>query len=118
MVAVSLMPPVDQCASCEGKRAASKARDIGAAREAEALDKQGQAEAAQPSPGSLPPPGADDAATKPVDTVARPLLSPNLAVQASHGTSEISQSHDGANPALRLQAAQAYGATPSRGFSQ
>lgn len=116
MVAVSLMPPVDQCASCEGKRAESRARDVAQAREAVATDQLGQNETIQPSPGALPPPSVNDVETKPVDTVARPLLSPDLTVQASLGNAQSSATDEGANPALRLQAFHAYGTAPGKGF--
>ncbi len=109
MVAVSLMPPVDRCASCEGQKAESKARDIATAREAAAFDATGPGADVQPSPGSLPSPAADDVKTNPVDTTARPLLSPDLAVQASLAGAESGQVDRGSDPALRLQAFQAYG---------
>lgn len=112
MVAVSLMPPVDYCASCEGKKAETKARDVASARETEAFETQRTNDNAQPSPGSLPPIATDDAKTKPIDTVARPLLSPDLAVQASLASAEGGPVDEGANPALRLQAFQAYSALP------
>ncbi len=109
MVAVSLMPPVDRCASCEGQKAESKARDIATAREAEAFEAPKPGADAQPSPGALPSPAADDVKANPVDTTARTLLSPDLAVQASLAGAESSQVDSGNNPALRLQALQAYG---------
>ena len=115
MVALSLMPPVDYCASCEGQKAEVNARAIANAREAEASATREATKSDSLSPGALPP--ITDAKTnaKPVDTVARPLLSPDLAVQASLAKAESSPIEPGDNPTLRLQAFQAYGVTPGRG---
>lgn len=115
MVSVSLMPPVDYCASCEGKKAESQARDVAFSRAAEATDQASRPDfEAQPPPGALPS-RRDEAQTKPVDTVARPLLSPDLAVQASLANVDTLPTAPGDNPMLRLQAFQAYGAAPGRG---
>ena len=116
MVAVSLMPPVDYCTSCEGRRATDKARDVASAREAEIAGGLRGRDADKLSPGALPALGTEDSGTKPVDPAARPLLSPDLVVQASLAKTESSAVDDGANPALRLQAFQAYGAAPGGSF--
>lgn len=110
MVAVSLMPPVDCCASREGKQAESKAHDIASARETEAFESVRGGPDAKPSPGALPPITADDAKTNPVDTATRPLLSADLAVQALQAKVEINLTDHGSHPTQRLQAIQAYGA--------
>lgn len=115
MVAVSLMPPVDYCASCEGRRATDKARQVASAREAEIAENQGIADGTSFSSGALPAGNAEDLKPKPVDSVSRPLLSPDLVVQASTATEQSNAIDDGANPSLRLQAFQAYGAAPGNG---
>ncbi len=116
MVALSLMPPVDYCASCEGKKAESKARDVATAREAEAFaaafEAPGGNPKAQPALGALPPVAADDTKVIPVDTIARPLLSPELRVQASLAKAANSPLDESSSPGLRLQAFQAYGSSP------
>jgi hypothetical protein len=116
MVAVSLMPPVDQCASCEGRKAALKARDIATDRESAAFETARQGLNAEPSPGALPPIAEDMQAATRVNPATRPLLAPDLALQASEVQTSIVQTTSdpaapGDNPALRLQAFQAYGAT-------
>jgi len=110
MVAVSLMPPVDSCASCEGKKAESNARDVAIARQSEAFESHRSDQPNQLSPGALPPISDVEAKAKPVDTVVRPLLSADLVVQASLGVTESRPSDQQENSTLRLQAAQAYGA--------
>lgn len=112
MVAVSLMPPVDSCASCAGEKAESKAHDVASAREAGAFDAARADNNAQLSPGALSPIAGDNAKRNPVDTAARPLLSPDLAVQASLAKAESSPTDRESSPTLRLQAFQAYGAAP------
>lgn len=108
MVDVSLMPPVDYCASCEGKRAEDRARDIAITREAKAFEASQQTENKGLSPGALPPVAAVQNDTPPVDAIARPLLSPSLAVQASLAGGESSSTNTGSDPSTRLLAFQAY----------
>ena len=108
MTPISLMPPVDYCPSCEGKKAESQAHDIGAAR---AQQIELQAADAAPSPGAVPAetgnPAAVQGATKPVEGATPSLLASDLAVQALLARPET----DGAgteDAALRLRGAQAY----------
>ena len=109
MIAVSLIPPVDHCASCEGEKAESKALEIALARQVEAHQSQSSDQAGQLAPGALPPVADIEAGAK-ADVVARPLLAADLAVQASLAQSESNAADSQANSTLRLQAAQAYGA--------
>ena len=114
MVAVSLMPPVDYCASCDGKKAEGKALDVARTREAEGFESRRTDDSNQVSPGALPPIAELDAKVQPVDTVARPLLSADLAVQASLAQSEIAPTDQEDSSTLRLQAIQAYAALTGR----
>lgn len=111
MTPISLMPPVDYCPSCEGKKAESQAQDIGAAR---AQQIELQAADAAPSPGALPAeptnPVAAEGAAKPVDGAAQPLLAPDLAVQALLARPETDATGT-EDAALRLRSAQAYAGT-------
>ncbi|MGI9451183.1 MAG: hypothetical protein ACR2QH_11185, partial [Geminicoccaceae bacterium] len=103
MIAVSLIPPVDHCASCEGEKAESKALDIALARQAEAHQSQSSDQANQLAPGALPPVADIEVGAKP-DVVAPSLLAADLAVQASLAQSESSPVDSQANSTLRLQA--------------
>ena len=125
MTPVSLMPPVDYCPSCEGKKAESKAAQIGESRARQAELQSATDPLAAPSPGSLPPleagaPIAGGDEPKPVSSAVQSLLAPDLAVQASLAGSSVQASNiqvggDGAGSseaeALRLRAAAAYQAT-------
>ena len=109
MVDVSLMPPVDYCASCEGKRAEDRARDIAITREAKAFEASRQTNNNELSPGALPSIAAVQNEIQQVDPVARPLLSPSLAVQASLAGGESNAASNGSDATARLLASQAYG---------
>ena len=109
MVALSLMPPVDYCASCEGRKAEGKARDIAMAREASALDAARSDQLSSPSPGAPASPPSGSPGTQPVSTASHPLLAADLVVQASLAGTEVTSTEPGDNPAMRLQAIKAYG---------
>ena len=123
MTPVSLMPPVDYCPSCEGRKDEAKAIQIGEARarQEELRSADGAFSAAgseaTPAPGALPAEGPSQATTgdaaKPVATVVQTLLAPDLAVQAALARPAIdaasTEAGAGQNEALRLRAAQAYG---------
>lgn len=114
MTPISLIPPVDYCPSCEGRRAEAQAEDIGAARARQAELKSEDAAPAVAPPGASPTDAAggsgETAARKPVDGAVQPLLAGDLVVQASVAASEIGAA-GGEDAALRLRGAQAYGAT-------
>jgi len=91
MTPVSMMPPVDYCPSCEGKKAEARAIDI-------AQDRLQQADlkAEQQTAEHAPSPGEPSAAagTTPVSGAVTPLVSPDLAVQAMLAKPEIDAGND------------------------
>ena len=107
MTPVSLMPPVDYCPSCEGRKAEANALDIAkASAERADLKAEQQTTEISPSPGAVGP----ETGTPSVTGVASPLVSPALAVQAMLDAPETNASfpQNGEAAALRLQAAEAY----------
>lgn len=110
MVDVSLMPPVDYCASCEGRKAESRALDIASARERKALESAQSVGNEGLSPGALPSISAVNNEAASVSTITKPLIAPDLAVQASLAGSEIPPTESGVDPTARLLAQQAYSA--------
>jgi len=110
MTPVSLMPPVDYCPSCEGRKAESQAHQVGEAR-AQQIELQ-SADAAEAIQASDPVTSASQAGeagnSQPVDNAAQPLLAPDLAVQALLSRPAVDAA-SGDDPAVRLRAAQAYG---------
>lgn len=108
MVSISLMPPVDYCPSCEGRKADNNARQIARTREQQADPTAGAAGAdATLAPGAPPPIAAEERISKPVASTTPSLLAPDLAVQASLAKTEATAPNTD-NPAQRLQALQAY----------
>lgn len=112
MTPVSLMPPVDYCPSCEGRKAESKAFDIGETRAQQAELQAAGDPVATPAPGAPPPVEAVAEATgddrsKPVASAVQTLLAPDLAVQASLARPAI-EAGNGEAEALRLRGAEAY----------
>ncbi|MGI9416940.1 MAG: hypothetical protein ACR2RA_03770 [Geminicoccaceae bacterium] len=117
MTPVSLMPPVDYCPSCEGRKAEGKAFELGEARAKQAELQSAAGPAAGPSPGA---PSAIEAAgrsvanevAQPVPGAVQPLLAPDLAVQASLARPAIDAANSGVGngeaAALRLRSTQAY----------
>lgn len=112
MTPISLMPPVDYCPSCEGRKAENLAQQVGAAR-AEQTDQGAAADPTAPSVGAPPP--IDAGAQTPAGNEARPingtvqtLLAPDLAVQALQAQSQIGETGSD-EAALRLRGADAYG---------
>lgn len=115
MTPVSLMPPVDYCPSCEGRKAESKAFDIGDARAQQAELQASGDPVATPVPGAPPPAeaaaeAAGDDRSKPVATAVQPLLASDLALQASFAR-PFNEAGSGEAEALRLRAAEAYRAS-------
>lgn len=112
MTPVSLMPPVDYCPSCEGRKAESKAFDIGATRAQQAELQAADDPTTTPAPGAPPPvesaaETAGNDRSKPVASAVQTLLAPDLAVQASLARPAI-DAGGGEAEALRLRAAEAY----------
>ncbi len=112
MTPVSLMPPVDYCPSCEGRKAESKAFDIGETRAQQAELQAAGDPLTTPTPGAPPPvePAAEALGgdrSKPAAGAVQTLLAPDLAVQASLARPAIEASGSEAE-ALRLRAAEAY----------
>lgn len=105
MVSISLMPPVDYCPSCEGRKAGDNARQIARTREQQADPTAGAG--ATLAPDAPPPIAAEESISKPVASTTPSLLAPDLAVQASLAKAETT-APNADNPALRLQALQAY----------
>ncbi|MEZ5931534.1 MAG: hypothetical protein R3F54_06210 [Alphaproteobacteria bacterium] len=110
MTPLSLMPPIDYCSSCEGRKAERQAVDIGEAR-ARKAESKAAADAQAPPPGAMPA-EAGNAATpgqpEPVTGSVPSLLAPDLAVQAALGRPSIDAT-GGEDAALRLRTARAYG---------
>ncbi|MGI9437284.1 MAG: hypothetical protein ACR2Q4_21040 [Geminicoccaceae bacterium] len=112
------MPPVDSCASCAGRKAAQNAYQLAAAR-AEASELDTTAELNSASDGTASggtasavtdgAAGKEAAGVASTKAVAPPLLSPDLALQASQASVATDPANAGDNPALRLQAMKAYG---------
>lgn len=111
MTPVSMMPPVDYCPSCEGRKDESKARDIGEARARQAELRSEADPTATPAAGAEPPtveaPAGAGERPKTVATAVQPLLAPDLAVQASFAR-PFNEAGNGETEALRLRAAEAY----------
>ncbi|MGI9485589.1 MAG: hypothetical protein ACR2RF_06860 [Geminicoccaceae bacterium] len=112
MTPVSLMPPVDYCPSCEGRKAESKAFDIGETRAQQAELQAADDPTATSAPGAPPP--VDSAAeavgddrSRPVASAVQTLLAPDLAVHASLARPAI-EAGSGEAEALRLRATEAY----------
>ncbi len=108
MTPVSLMPPIDYCPSCEGRRAENQAIDVAKSR----ADQAERNDLKAPSPdASAPSPGAVE--TAPAGGAVSPLIAPDLAVLAMQAGSEtepavaLPAAGDGA-AALRLRMAEAY----------
>jgi hypothetical protein len=104
MTAISLMPPVDYCPSCEGQKAQDQAADIGAAR-AQQVEQKASLEASIQQTDVAPTTGASGDAQ--MSSASRPLLAPDLVVQATLAQSSIETSQ-GEIEAQRLRAAEAY----------
>ncbi len=111
MTPISLMPPLDYCPSCEGRKAEAQALQVGEARAERAASELGLDPGATAAPAAPPAleagavAGRNDGA-KPVAGAIPPLLAPDLAVQASLAGSGIDQG--GGAEALRLLSTVAY----------
>lgn len=123
MTPISLMPPVDYCPSCEGRKAESQAVQVGEARARRAEFQAATETEAASAAGAVPAEASFGAAetdrAKPVATAVQSLLAPDLAVQAALARPSIDASGgaghghghgDAGAEALRLRAAQTYGA--------
>jgi hypothetical protein len=108
MTAISLMPPVDYCPSCEGRKAEDLAVQIGEAR-AQQVEQQASLETSAERQSAAVEPSQPDSSA-PVSSVSQTLLSPDSAVQAMLAQSSI-ETGQGEIEAQRLRAAAAYGAS-------
>lgn len=118
MTPVSLMPPVDYCPSCEGRKDEQQAFDIGQARarqdEVQAVAEAGASSAAGATSGvgasidSLASGTGAETGAQPVGGVVQTLLAPDLAVQASLARPGIDAASDAITNELRLRGAEAY----------
>ena len=106
MTAISLLPPVDYCPSCEGRKAQDKAADIGEAR-AQKVEQQATLEASiQQQRDAVPV--TEPGGPTPASGASHNLLAPDLVVQVALAQSSI-ETGQGENEAQRLRAAEAYG---------
>jgi hypothetical protein len=106
MTPVSLMPPIDHCPSCEGRKAERLAVEIG-----EARARQAELRATAEAPGAVPADAGSSAASgrpEPVTGAVPSLLAPDLAIQATLARPPIDAA-GGADAGLRLRSAMAYG---------
>jgi len=107
MNAVSLMPPVDYCPSCEGRKAEDLAVQIGEGR-AQQIEQQATLDTSADRQNTVVQ-ASDPGSTQPVSGASHALLAPDLVVQATLAQSSTSDT-EGAAEAQRLRAAAAYGA--------
>ncbi|MEM8950046.1 MAG: hypothetical protein AAGA21_04725 [Pseudomonadota bacterium] len=111
MTPISMMPPVDYCPSCEGRKDENKALDIGEARvrqaelQSEIDQTSAAAEGTQTSEIASPVAAGEGPAT--INTAVQPLLAPDLAVQATFAR-PFNEAGNSETEALRLRAAEAY----------
>jgi hypothetical protein len=108
MTAISLMPPVDYCPSCAGRKAQDQAADIGESR-ARKVEQHASLEASIQRQSDVAP-AAEPGGTPPVSGASQTLLAPDLVVQATLAQSSI-ETGRGEIEAQRLRAAEAYSAS-------
>lgn len=118
MTPISLMPPVDSCSSCEGRKAELRAQQIGDLRAQKAeLKSESTATAlnSAKSPSGAPLTEAAGRSDEPISLLSvagatKPLLAPELAVQVALARPET-ETGAGDAETRRLRGAQSYGAS-------
>lgn len=111
MVEAYLMPPVPYCTSCGGEDRETRARDIAVERAEKALETSPLAGSQALSPDGTRPLAANTIETSSVTGFTRPLVAPDLAIQAALASEETGGASGDDDPLARLLAQKAYAAS-------